>query len=439
MDVPRWLRIVLVFGLAVLASTAGLLAWRFYNKPTTFSVATGSVDGEALKVVSAIASRLAATNAKVRLKVADTGTAVEAAKAFADGKVDLAVVRADASGLSEARTVVTLTNGVAMILVPANSGIDSIEKLRGKTVGVVAGDVNASLVQALDREYDFTGNKIHFKNLPFTEVADALKAKQVSAILIVLPVTTRYVAMARAFFGTGPKQHPGIIGIDSAGAIAVAAPAYESYDLPKGSLRGSPPVPDDDLTTLRVPVYLVAKKSLGDDQVIALTKSVIDTRRELVSTLPILGQIASPSTDKDAFIPMHSGAATYFNGDEQSFLDEWGNALFYGPWLLGGLVSAILWGWKFAFAKKPGTGPLRPLEALAPRIRGASTEDELAAIQEEIDAILLARLSRYGENDDDAKDATALSVLAQRLEQLIQRRKGAFSPDTAPVSSSQAA
>ena len=340
MDVPRWLRIVLVFGLAVLASTAGLLAWRFYNKPTTFSVATGSVDGEALKVVSAIASRLAATNAKVRLKVVDTGTAVEAAKAFADGKVDLAVVRADASGLSEARTVVTLTNGVAMILVPANSGIDSIEKLRGKTVGVVAGDVNASLVQALDREYDFTGNKIHFKNLPFTEVADALKAKQVSAILIVLPVTTRYIAMARAFFGHGPKQHPGIIGIESAGAIAVAAPAYESYDLPKGSLRGSPPVPDDDLTTLRVPVYLVAKKSLGDDQVIALTKAVIDTRRELVSTLPILGQIASPSTDKDAFIPMHSGAATYFNGDEQSFLDEWGNALFYGPWLLGGLVSA---------------------------------------------------------------------------------------------------
>ena len=69
-----------------------------------------------------------------------------------------------------------------------------------------------------------------------------------------MPVTPRYVAMVRGFFGHGAKQHPGVIGVESAGAIAVAAPAYESYDLPKGSLRGSPPVPDDDLTTIRVPI-----------------------------------------------------------------------------------------------------------------------------------------------------------------------------------------
>ena len=32
-----------------------------------------------------------------------------------------------------------------------------------------------------------------------------------------------------------------------AGAIAEAERAYESFDVPKGTLRGSPPVPDDDL------------------------------------------------------------------------------------------------------------------------------------------------------------------------------------------------
>jgi TRAP-type uncharacterized transport system substrate-binding protein len=386
--------------------------------------------------MAAIAGRLASTNAKVRLKVVETGTVLDAAKAFADGKVDLAVVRGDVGDLSEARTVVTVTYGVVMILVPANSGIDSFDKLKNKTVGVVGGDVNAPLVQALDKEYDLTGNHVHLKNLALTEVADAIKSKQVNAILVVLPVTPRYVAMARAFFGHGPKQHPGVVGVESAGAIAVAAPAYESYDLPKGSLRGSPPVPDDDLTTLRVPIYLVARKSLSNDKVIALTKAIIDTRRELVASVPILAQISSPSTDKDAFIPMHPGAATVFNGEEQSFLDEYGNALFYGPWLLGGLVSVIVWGWKFVFASKPGTGPLRPLHALAPRIREASTEDELKGIEDEIDQILMARLSRYGEEDDEAKDATALSLLAQRLEQLIQRRRGEFSPGTAPAPSS---
>ncbi len=223
----------------------------------------------------------------------------------------------------------------------------------------------------------------------------------------------------------------------SAGAIAAAAPAYESYDLPKGSLRGSPPVPDDDLTTIRVPIYLVAKKSLSDDKIIALTKSIIDARRELVASVPILAQIASPSTDKDAFIPIHSGAATYFNGEEQSILDQYGNALFYGPMLLGGIMSALAWAWKFAGVPADGTtSPLRPLHALAGRIREAGTEDELAAIEDEIDAILMARLARYGSQDQDVKDATALSLLAQRLEKLILRRRGSIVPHGAAPASS---
>lgn len=52
--------------------------------------------------MSAIAGRLASIKAPpVRLKVTDTGTALEAAKAFAAGKVDLAVVRDDVGDLSQ--------------------------------------------------------------------------------------------------------------------------------------------------------------------------------------------------------------------------------------------------------------------------------------------------------------------------------------------------
>jgi putative ABC transport system substrate-binding protein len=40
-----------------------------------------------------------------------------------------------------------------------------------------------------------------------------------------------------------------------------------SFDVPKGTLRGAPPVPDDDLTTLRASLYLVANKKLGTDLV----------------------------------------------------------------------------------------------------------------------------------------------------------------------------
>ena len=81
-NLPLWLRFVLLVGVVGLAAGAGLFAYRYYTRPVTLSVAVGSVDGEAAKTMSAMASRHVATNAPVRLKVVDSGTALEAANAF---------------------------------------------------------------------------------------------------------------------------------------------------------------------------------------------------------------------------------------------------------------------------------------------------------------------------------------------------------------------
>src|SRR5262249_61019071 len=90
---PIWIRIVVVAGLLVLAASASLFAYRWYTRPVTLSIAVGSIDGEAPKVVSALASRLAEINAPVRLKVVETAGALESANAFSSGQTDLAVVR----------------------------------------------------------------------------------------------------------------------------------------------------------------------------------------------------------------------------------------------------------------------------------------------------------------------------------------------------------
>src|SRR6202021_3378244 len=99
LKLPLWLRLVLLVGIVGLASGASLLAYRYYTRPVTLSVAVGSIDGEAAKAMSALASRLVSTNAPVRLKVIDSGTALEAASVFSAGKADLAVVCGDAGDL----------------------------------------------------------------------------------------------------------------------------------------------------------------------------------------------------------------------------------------------------------------------------------------------------------------------------------------------------
>ena len=68
-----------------LASGAGLLGYRYFTRPVTLSVAVGSIDGEAALAMSAIASRPVSTNAPVRLKVIDSGTALEAATSDGQG------------------------------------------------------------------------------------------------------------------------------------------------------------------------------------------------------------------------------------------------------------------------------------------------------------------------------------------------------------------
>ena len=55
--VPLWLRFVLLVAAVGLASGASLFAYRYYTRPVTLSVAVGSIDGEAAKAMSAIASR----------------------------------------------------------------------------------------------------------------------------------------------------------------------------------------------------------------------------------------------------------------------------------------------------------------------------------------------------------------------------------------------
>jgi len=186
LNFPLWLRFVLLVGVVGLVSGASLIAYRYYTRPATLTMAVGSIDGEAAKAMSAIASRLVSINAPVRLKVIDSGTVLEAADAFAAGKVDLAVVRGDVGDLSQAQAVVVVSHVVALIVAPPGSSIDSMSKLKGRAVGVVSGAANSKLVDVLSKEYGLDRAKV-FKDIALSDARRAIQSKEVSAILIVIP------------------------------------------------------------------------------------------------------------------------------------------------------------------------------------------------------------------------------------------------------------
>ncbi|WP_038954781.1 TAXI family TRAP transporter solute-binding subunit [Bradyrhizobium japonicum] len=436
---PLWLRFLLLVGVVVFAAGASLVAYRYYSRPVTLTVAVGSVDGEAAKAMSAMAGEFVSANAPVRLKVIDSGTALEAAAAFSAGKVDLAVVRGDVGDLSQAQAVVVVSHMVVLIIAPPGSSIDSIANLKGRTVGVVGGAVNAKIVDVLTKEYDLAGAKVVFRNLALTDVRQAIQSKQVGALLVTIPLAEKYLSLVRGFFQLDRKKAPVLIPIESAGAIAERERAFESFDVPKGTLRGSPPVPEDDLTTLRTSLYLVAQKKLGTDLVTDLTEAIMSARRNLLREQPIFAQITAPSTDQDAYLPLHPGAAAVYNSTTQSFMDEYGNWIYLTPMVLGGAATMLAAAWKFlGLGNRATDGPLDSLYALARRIRKVDTEVELSDIEDEIDGILKAERAKSAAGDESAVDDATLNVAAHRLESLIHERRTLIARGPAVASAAKA-
>jgi len=423
--IPSWLRMVLVAGVVIVVTGAALFGYRWYVRPTTLTLAVGSVDGEAVRIMAAIASRLAATNASVRLKMVETTGPTEAANTFSSDKADLAVVRGDVGDLSQAQAVVIVVRAVALLIAPPGSAVTELRQLKRAAVGVVAGETNRKLTGVLTQEYDLTRSGVTFKDLAPPDIRRALDSKEVRALLVVLPLSDKYLTQVRGFFPISAKTGPVLIPIDSAGAIAEKERAYESFDVPKGTLRGSPPLPDDDLTTLRVSYYLVAKKRLDADMITGFTQSLMNARRDLLGEMPILAQMAAPDTDADAYLPVHPGAAAFYNGTQQTFLDKWGNAIFLAPMIFGGIISVAAAAWKFLRAdERPGGEQgLDALYTIGQRIRATQTESDLSGIEREIDAILQSQRARTKTGDENALDATTLNVAAHRLQSLIHDRR----------------
>ena len=433
---PFWLRMVSLVGVVIVVTGAGLFAYRYYTRPVTLTLAVGSIDGEAAKAMSAIASELVSNNASVRLNIIDTGTALEAAKQFAAGNVDLAAVRGDVGDLSQAQAVVVLSHVVALIVAPPGSTLDSVEKLKGRRVGVIGGEANSRIVAVLSKAYGLDRAKV-FSDIALPDARKAVQSKEVNALLVVIPLAEKYLSLVRGFFQQGPKAFPVLIPIDAAAAIAENERAYESFDVPKGTLHASPPVPDDDLTTLRTSLYLVAKKKLSSDLIANFTQTLMKVRRDLLREQPIFAQMTSPSTDADAYLPLHPGAAAFYNGTQQSFMDEYGNYIYLGPMILGGIASVLAAAWKFLGIGQPETieGPLDTLYGLARRIRGAGNEAELSDIEEKIDGILREQRTLAAAGDENAVDAVILNVAAHRLENLVHDRREVLEKGPAAVSS----
>lgn len=293
------------------------------GEKTFISIATGGTSGTYFPLGGALAKIYNEKLSNVSANAQATGASVENVGLVAGGEAELAFVQNDTAyyavngtEIYDGKEKVTNIKGMAMlypeviqIVASKDSGITSIEDLKGKKVAVGApgSGTEANARQILDVhgiQYSDLG-KADF--LSFSEAADQLKNKQLDAAFVTAGLPTS------AITEVAQTSDLVIVPIDSAMTSKLASqyPFYAEVTVPAGTYRNQ----DQDVKTTAVMAMLVASDDMDEDLAYELTKAIFENRQIIIDTHSRGNDITLESALKGMPIEVHPGAQKYY--DEQ--------------------------------------------------------------------------------------------------------------------------
>jgi TRAP transporter TAXI family solute receptor len=419
-------------GVVFVAALIGLLffSWR----PATLRIAVGPPGSDDVRVIQEIAQAFARERHYVRLRVTVTADAAESAAAIGHHEADLAVVRADLSLPPEALSVAIFRKNLVVFWLPnggaskgqkKESGIAKIANLSGRKVGVIGKTpANVDLLKIILTESGVAPDKVEVVQFATTDLAEAFRNQKVDAFMAVGPVDSKITADAIAAT-TKANSTVTFLPIDAAEIIARKHPVYESAEIAAGALGATPARPDDDVTTLDVNHLIVARKTLSELTVTAFTKQLFAIRHSLQSDFPGVANIQVPDTDKAAAIPAHPGAAAYIDGNERSFLDRYGDFMWFGLMILSGLASGGAWlrSYMRRDERAHNTELRNRLVDMIAAARETGSTTELDLMQKEADEILRDTLNCFEDGAVEEDTLSAFNIALDQFHNAVADRK----------------
>jgi TRAP-type uncharacterized transport system substrate-binding protein len=282
-----------------------------------------------------------------------------------------------------------------------------VTQLAGKRIGIVTGnEASADLLDVVLNHYGVPLDKAQLSQIDPANLADAVHKNTVDVIFVAGAATGAAISdavKAATLNGVAPT----FIEIDQADGIAKRHIAFDSIDIDAGTFGGVPPAPDDKLTSLSFPEYLVARKSFDHAAIADLAKVIYTSRLAIAAQLNGDVKIEAPSTDKDADALVHQGALDYLNDDQKTFFDKYGDDIFYGLLIFPIFGSAIA-GVASYLRAGSRTRRLRLLQKvldLVRKVHAAQTIEAIEHLQIEADNLVIAiiHLSEHEEFDESVR------------------------------------
>lgn len=417
-----------VAGVLVAVAAAALAAY-FLFAPKVLRIAVGPIGGSDLRVTVAFLQALQRERASIRLKLVPTEGAGASAKAFEEGKVDLAVVRSDVAMPEQAATVAIFRRDMIYFITRPGSKISRIADLRGKVIGAIAPrPPNDIILERIFAHYGVKPSEVDVMRGTQQEIAQGVHDGRLDAVFVVAPASERMGRMAYLGFPKTGGKEPGILPIAEAEAFVEQYPTFDTADLVRGSFEGDPPRPDEDVTTLAVSHRLVARRTLDEAVVSELTRLLFSLRLTIAAEAPAANDIALPSTeDRGAKLPTHSGTIAYVEGETKTFFERYGDWIYLGimGFSLLGSVTAALW------SRVSGGRPpvdidreLRDLVGLIEAARKARSREDFEAILRDADVVHADLVQAIVINEPDADRIATIRFLLDELKAMLDQRRG---------------
>jgi TRAP transporter TAXI family solute receptor len=212
--------------------------------------------------------------------------------------------RFEGRAMPELRALAAIYPNAVHVVTLADSGITTLQDLRGKRVSVGAPgsgtEVNA---RALLEGNGITFDDIQPQRLNFNETADALRDGTIDAgIWSVGPPTSSILNLAAT-------RAIRLIPIEEAelAAAQAADPVFAPYTIRAGLYDGV-----GDTPTISIPNALIVHAEMDDDLAYAITKALFEHIDELRAIHPAANDTTVEFTMAATPIPLHPGALRYY-------------------------------------------------------------------------------------------------------------------------------
>jgi TRAP transporter TAXI family solute receptor len=434
--------LVLVAGILLFGAVGA--ATYYVLRPVTLRIAVGPAGSDDEKLIKALALALVHEGSPVRLAPIVTEGATESIALLAASKADMAVARGDLDLPASATSVAILRKNVVVLWAPSGlpakgsrkpaPKIKELGDLAGHRIGVIGRtQANVTLLRVILTESGVNADKVAVTQFGTNQIAELARDTAVDAFMAVGPLDSKITTEAIAVTAKA-RGEPKFLPIDVSDAIAQKHPLYESEEIPGSTFSSSPARPEDKVDTVSVNHLIVAPKSLSETTVGAFVRQLFAVRPLLAREAPGAAKIEKPDTDKDAALPAHPGAAAYIDGTERTFLEKYSDYIWGAILLLSGLGSAGVWLRHYLNRNEREQITLHRdnLLTMITKVRQAQSEEELTAMQGEVDGILRETLDCYDNGAIEEGDLSAIGLVLEQFHHAVVDRRfviGAAAPD----------